>query len=174
MISLPVIQLTKIKAVIFAVIFTVLSVLTPMFFHYIGGPAAGRVFLPMHIFVLTAGLLLGWRTGLAVGLLTPLISFSLTGMPLLAVLPFITIETATYGLFAGLWRESVKNIWLALVGALVIGRLFLLLGIAILPSALTSSYVLNAVKAGWLGILLQMILVPFLVKGITKFLDERT
>ncbi|TSC53614.1 MAG: hypothetical protein LiPW39_175, partial [Parcubacteria group bacterium LiPW_39] len=115
MMNLHVLKLTKIKTLSFVAAFTVLSVITPMAAHYFGGPTAGRIFLPLHFFVLTAGLLLGWRAGLVVGILTPLISYSVSGMPLLLVLPFVTMEVAAYGFFAGLLRENVKNIWVALI-----------------------------------------------------------
>lgn len=143
--------------------------------HYFGGPLAGKMFLPMHFFVLGAGLLLGWRAGLVVGLLTPLVSFSVSGMPIIAVLPFIAIELAAYGFFAGLLQERFKNIWVSLVGAMVLGRIFLWLGVALLPTKLAAtSYVAGAVSAGWRGIVLQILLVPIAVIFIQKFLrDER-
>jgi hypothetical protein len=171
--NLQVLPLTKIKNLFFVFVFTALSVLTPLAAHYFDGPTAGRVFLPMHFFVLTAGLLLGWRAGLAVGILTPLISFSISGMPLLPVLPFVVIEVATYGFFAGLLRENVKNIWVALIGAMIIGRVFLWLGIALLPTKLiATTYVTGVLQVGWPGILLQLALVPLAVKIIGEFLQD--
>ncbi len=167
------IQLIKYRALFFVFAFTALSVLTPMFFHYFGGVGAGRMFLPMQIFVLVAGLTLGWRAGLAVGVLTPLISYSFTGMPVIGLLPFIAIETAAYGLFAGLFRENLKNIRVSLVAAMLVGRLFLFLGMAILPTKLVASaYVLSAIKAGWIGILLQLAVIPVIVMVIQKFLKN--
>lgn len=174
--NLQVLQPAKIKTVAFVIIFTVLSVLAPMAAHYFGGPMAGRIFLPMHFFVLTAGLLLGWRAGLAVGILTPLTSFVVSGMPLLAVLPFVVIEVAAYGLFAGLLRQSLKlNIWVSLPGALIAGRVFLWLGILLLPTKfIASQYVIGAIVAGWPGILLQIALVPPAVKFVAGILRDET
>jgi hypothetical protein len=163
------------RTLFFALVFTVLSVITPLLTHYFGGVAAGRVFLPMHFFVLAAGLWLGWRAGLAVGILTPLVSYAVSAMPLLPVLPFVTIELTAYGFFSGLLGSRVKNIWLALAGALILGRLFLWLGLVLLPTKLVATqYLIGVLKAGWLGILLQLILVPLAVKLIQRFLkDER-
>ncbi len=94
-------------------------------------------------------------------------------MPLLPVLPFVAIEVATYGFFAGLLRENVKNIWVALIGAMIIGRVFLWLGIALLPTKLiATTYVTGVLQAGWPGILLQMVLVPLAVKIIGEFLQD--
>ena len=171
--NLQALKLTRIKTIFFVFAFTSLAVVTPMLAHYFGGVTAGRVFLPMHFFVLMAGLLFGWRAGLAVGVLTPLVSYFFTGMPLVAILPFIVIETATYGLFAGLLQERIKNIWVSLISALVIGRIFLALAIMLLPTKIIASqYVLSAISAGWRGIVLQIILVPIVVVMLGKFLQN--
>ena len=63
---------TDIRSYVFTAGFISLAVATPWVFHqfYLAGPT----FLPMHIFVLVAGLLFGWRAGLIVGLFTPLVS----------------------------------------------------------------------------------------------------
>jgi len=173
MIRTQILSFSKIKTLFFALAFTVLSVATPMAAHYFGGAAAGRLFLPMHFFVLGAGLLLGWRAGLAVGILTPLISFSLTGMPLAAVLPFIAIELASYGFFAGLLQERIKNIFISLLGAMILGRMFLWLGMVILPTKIVANqYLVGVLQSGWRGIVLQIILVPMTVMVISRFLEN--
>ncbi|KKT24908.1 MAG: hypothetical protein UW11_C0038G0009 [Parcubacteria group bacterium GW2011_GWA2_43_9b] len=171
--NLQVLHLTKIKTAIFVFAFTTLAILTPMIFHYFGGQAAGRLFLPMHFFVLAGGLLLGWRAGLAVGILTPLISYSFTGMPPVMVLPFVVIEVAAYGFLAGLLQEKFKNIWLSLAGAMILGRMILWLSIMVLPTKLSASpYVLGALQSGWQGIALQILLVPVVVIAVQKFLGN--
>jgi hypothetical protein len=173
--NLQILHLTKIKTIFFVFAFTAMSVATPMVAHYFGGPTVGRMFLPMHFFVMAGALLLGWRAGMVIGILTPLISYSITGMPFLPVLPFLIIEVAAYGLFAGLLQEKTKNIFISLIGAMVLGRLFLWLGIFILPTKLVASqYLIGAVQGGWRGIVLQILLVPVAVVFAQKFLkDER-
>ena len=59
-----------------------------MLFHLAGG--MGVVFLPMHLPVLLAGFFLGPRFGLLVGIITPLLSSLLTGMP-----PLLPLADAT-------------------------------------------------------------------------------
>ena len=84
-----------------------LGVLFPQVFHLVGGPAAGGVWLPMHIPVLLGGFFLGpWR-GLALGGITPCLS-AFTGMPPLIRLPFMVCELAAYGFFAGLAIRRLK------------------------------------------------------------------
>ena len=169
--SLQILYLSKTKTIFFVFAFTVLSVAMPMLAHYFGGQAAGQMFLPMHFFVLVGGLLLGRQAGLAIGILTPLISYFLTGMPPIMILPFVVIEVAAYGFLAGLLREKFKNIWLSLAGAMVSGRIILWLSIMVLPTKLSAMpYIIGALQAGWRGIALQIILVPVVVITVRKFL----
>jgi niacin transporter len=109
---------------IFSAAFISLDVLAPWLTHHFGGVQAGSMFLPMFFFILLAGLLGGWRAGLLVGLFTPLASFGASGMPLLPVLPQITIGCVLYGLIAGLLRGKfhLRIIW-ALIGAMIVGWL---------------------------------------------------
>lgn len=172
--NIQVIKLSKIKEAIFVSSFVGLAILLPMLAHLLGGPTAGRAFLPMHLFVLVAGLLLGWRAGLAVGLLTPLLSSSLTGMPVSAMLPYVAAELILYGLLTGLFREKFHwPIYLSLLVALIAGRLILMLIIFVSPTHLNAlQYVSQAVTVGWKGILIQLIAVPFLIKKITAYLQH--
>lgn len=84
-------------------------VILPQIFHLIGkisgsGTAAGIVFSPMHIPVIVTGLLAGPFAGAATGLFAPLVSYLISGMPVAAMLPFMTAELFGYGLAAGFLR----------------------------------------------------------------------
>lgn len=158
-------NLTKARTIFFVFAFTALSVITPIIFHFFGGANAGRTFLPIQFFVFAAALTLGWQEGLAVGILTPLVSYFVSGMPALAMLPIILAELMIYGLAAGYLQEKFKNIWISLFGAIVFGRLIL--------AIFAGQYVWGAVQAGWMGILVQITLVPLFVKISQKLLNER-
>jgi len=171
---------TDLRSYIFTAVFILLAVATPWTFHQFH--LAGPTFLPMHIFVLLAGLLFGWRAGLAVGLFTPLASHAITGMPVLAILPQILIELSVYGLVAGLLREklNLRTVW-SLAGAMVAGRLALVLTVAILSlfgavhsplGAETSPLAVawSVVRLGWPGILVQLIFIPLAVILLGKWL----
>lgn len=161
----PVIRLTKIRLVIFSISFVALSVLTPYITHQFN--LAGPAFLPMHFFVLLAGLLFGWRLGLIVGLITPWISFATSGMPPYAILPQLTLEIGTYGFMAGLLRQNLKlNPWFSLILAIILGRFVLLFGFLSIPSLITT------IKAGLPGILIQIIILPLFTYFITNFLKK--
>ena len=66
-----------------------LCVVLPIAFHSI--PNAGSVFLPMHIPVLICGMICGWPFGFLCGLMGPLLSAALTGMPPIAMLPAMMV-----------------------------------------------------------------------------------
>lgn len=149
--------------------FVALSVAVPYAIHQFVGISAARAFLPMHFFVLCAGLLLGWQPGLVAGLLSPAISYSLSGMPPAPTLFPITLEIATYGLVAGLMKRIFpKNLWLPLIAALIAGRTVLAATVFVrgIPSPL--SYLGGSVLAGLPGIAIQIALLPFMVKLFTK------
>lgn len=162
---------TNIRSYIFAGAFVSLSVAVPWIFHQFH--LAGPTFLPMHIFVLTAGLLFGWRVGLLVGLFAPLANYAIAGMPMLQILPQITIELSVYGMVAGVLRErfNLRSIW-SLLGAMIAGRLALLLGVLMIyfiagqvysplgPETSPFLAVWSAIKQGGPGIVIQMALIP--------------
>jgi len=163
-----VLKLSDIRFYAFVSAFVALDVAVPWACHYIS-PLAGPTFLPMFFFSLLAGLLLGWRAGLLVGLITPLLSFSISGMPLLTRLPHIAIENATLGLSAGLLREKLRLrvIW-TLVGAIALGHLARgLAGLAIGWGAVNPvAMVWAAIRQGWPGIAIQLVCLPLMVRYV--------
>jgi hypothetical protein len=170
----PIVNLKTVELVNFSVVFIAIGILLPLVTHQFG--MAGAIFLPMHLFVLTAGLLFGWRMGLLVGLMTPLTSHVLSGMPLLPVLPQITFEVMLYGLVAGLSKEVIKtNVFTSLLMAMVAGRFGSLIFLTIVRINHTSplAAVWNATKTGWIGIILQLLLVPLIVIFVKKILSQK-
>lgn len=157
----------EVKYYIFSAVFVSLAVLVPWMAHQFH--IAGQIFLPMHIFVLVAGFLFGWRTGLLVGVLSPILSYSLTQMPVAVLLPQVILELAVYGAAIGLLREKNVNIWVSLMGAMVLGRaarvLFIL---AFLPKMDPIQFAQISLP----GIILQLALIPVVVYLIRKFLNK--
>jgi len=174
-----------IRSYVLTVVFVMLAVFVPWVFHQFH--LAGPTFLPMHIFVLIAGLLFGWRAGLIVGLLTPLVSYFISGMPVLNVLPQIVIELSAYGFIAGILREKydLRTIW-SLLGAIVGGRIALLLAILVIYLVTGQTYsplgieanpfaaFWSVIKQGWPGILLQLISMPIIVWLVEKLAARNT
>jgi hypothetical protein len=159
---------SQLKYYVFSVVFTSLAVSVPWLSHQFG--IAGQIFLPMHFFILAAGFLFGWRTGLLVGIISPIMSYSLTQMPVLALLPQVVIELAVYGLIIGILREKKINLWAALLSAMVLGRLARVLFILLFVSQMNA---LEFIKMSLPGIILQIILIPVAVYFIQKFLEMK-
>lgn len=91
------------KRLTLAALFTALGILLPLAFHLTGIPAAGQIFLPMHIPVLLCGLILGPVYGAVCGAICPVAGFLLMNMPAADRVLFMTAELCAYGLAAGLF-----------------------------------------------------------------------
>lgn len=160
--------MTSTKKLTYSALFLAFGVVLPQIFHLFGG--TGPILLPMHIPVLLAGFFLGAPFGAAVGILSPLVSSGLTGMPQFPILLFMVVELATYGFTAGYFYKSKKrSVYVALIAAMILGRLVMalavslmqfLLGLGIQPLA----YVATAIVTGLPGIAIQLIFIPPLVR----------
>ena len=146
------------------------AVALPHVCHWLGrqlgyGTALGEMLLPMHLPVMLAGMLGGPVTGLVCGVASPLISFALTAMPKMAMLPFMTVELAVYGLAAGLLRNtrlpSLAQVMLVQVAGRAVRALVLAVAIYGFGFAgLPLSVVWTSVTAGLAGILIQWAVLP--------------
>ena len=152
-------------------LFIACGLLLPLAFHSFG--MGGRTFLPMHLPVFMGGMLLGWMPGFIIGALTPVLSSLLTGMPpLIPSLPMMFVELALFGLVSGyLYHDKRKNIYFALITAMIVGRLgaaFVLmlfsdiLGIKLHPL----TYVAATFMTGLAGVIFQIVFIPILVKRL--------
>lgn len=167
--------LNKTKKLVITALMIAFGVILPILFHTI--PDAGRVLLPMHIPVLICGLMCGGSYGLLCGIITPIMSSLLTGMPPAAYLPGMVCELAVYGLVAGLVISLMKNstgivsMYISLITAMVAGRLV----IGVLNSFIFSVgeysmaiWVSSMFVKALPGILLQLIVIPILIKALTR------
>lgn len=176
----------KTKAISFAVVrrqalLTALAITVavalPQLCHLLGGQlglgtALGEMLLPMHLPVMLAGLLWGPWVGFACGVLSPIVSFALTGMPLAAMVPFMTVELAVYGLCAGaLSRYSMPTVCKVLV-AQVAGRvaraLVLVAAVSMELTRLPVSLIWTSITVGAAGILLQLVLLPAVLRAVRR------
>ena len=177
-------RLSDIRTYLVIAAFVVLSVLTPWAFHQY--PAAGPTFLPMHLFIFVAALAGGWQTGAIVGLLTPLASFAISGLPPAAILPQIAVEVTAYGLIAGLLRQKYNlNVVWSLLGAMIGGRLALLIAVFTVqaitgqvasplgPTATPFTAVWATIAQSWPGLLVQLAVIPAGFWAAGRFLAGR-
>lgn len=167
-------RLSAPRFIAFSALFLALAVVLPIGFHALG--IAGRVFLPMHFPVLLAGFIAGPIAGLVVGLLAPTLSFFLTGMPPTYAVPLMSLELPIYGLVAGItYRHLRINVYLALVLAMVVGRLMFALGLLVLGKFMELPYTAaqffsagGAVATGLPGMLAQLVVIPLLVVALKR------
>jgi len=153
-----------------------LAVLVPILFHAVGW--AGKVFLPMHLPVLMAGLLLPPGIAAAVGFLAPLTSAALTGMP--PLVPFALLmapELATLAAVASVVYVRARplrgGVWLALLAAMVAGRCVTSLEILAVAPLLgfhksVFAYVILGAATGTPGLILQLTVVPAAMRALER------
>lgn len=166
-------QKTKTRKIVYGGLLTAVGLILPQAFH-IFGANAGRTFLPMHLPVLAAGLLLGPLYGGCIGAIVPLLSSVLTGMPPAPMLYFMMAELVGYGVFSGLTIRR-WNVYPSLIISMVLGRalygLSLLLAVKLLgftfPFANQAAFV-GGILTGIPGIAIQLILIPLIYKALKK------
>lgn len=169
-------ELTPVKRACIAAVCVAMCCVLPQAFHAVG---LGSALSPMHIPVLLCGMVCGSFYGLACGILGPLLSSVLTGMPPAAALVGMLPELTVYGLTAGLLMRFVRtknvfaDLYIALMGAMLLGRVaggisnaffYMGSGEAYSLALWASSYLIGAVP----GIVCHLILVPILVLMLTK------
>jgi hypothetical protein len=161
-------SLINVNAFLFESLFVILAVALPVICHLSGAPA--RYLLPMHWTVILAGLVYGWRGGAVAGLLSPILSFLVSGMPIAASLFPVTVELFTYGFLTGILIEKVKLSSFASVAiALIAGRVIFLLSVIFFNQSLISQeYISIVIFPGLITALFQIISIPFIAKFWTK------
>jgi thiamine transporter ThiT len=145
----------------------------PVAFH---ATALGSVLSPMHIPVLLCGLICGWPYGGVCGIVGPLLSSLVTGMPPAAMLPSMMVECCAYGFVTGMLmrhvhtKHAVADLYISLVSAMVVGRA--VAGFAkawiFTPGISPFAWVTTSLIAGIPGIVIQLILMPMVVLALTK------
>lgn len=153
------------------------AVALPQLFHLLGmvsnmGTSLGETFLPMHIAIFMVGLLAGPVAGIISGALAPLASFLLTSMPSSAMLPFMIIELAMYGLISGLLAEKKLPTGVKLLAAQFGGRAVraaaILFGYYLLQTKIAPSVILTSIYAGLPGLILQWVIIPLVIYWINS------
>ncbi|MDO4766264.1 MAG: ECF transporter S component [Eubacteriales bacterium] len=142
-------------------------------------PQIGRALLPMHLPVFLCALICGWKYGLLVGAVMPLLRHLLFTMPPFQVAIAMTFEMATYGLVAGYIYFKMKKsnplaaVYTALVSAMILGRIVWGIAQMILMGVQGNPFGFQAFLGGALfsaipGIILQLVLVPALILLLEK------
>lgn len=172
-------QQSTTKQLVRAAVLIAMGLLLPMAFHSIKN--AGSIFLPMHIPILIGAFLLSPLYATAVGIITPLLSHLFTGMPPFPFVYVMIIELATYGfVISMLYKKQKLSIYPSLLSGMICGRLVNVLGVfLILHMLMGKPFKLTLVLSGLFvtglpGIVIQIILIPLLIKTLSKALDNDT
>ena len=166
--------MSNVKKMVLAAVCAALCLVLPMAFHAI--PNAGQVILPMHIPVLLCGLICGWPYGGVCGLIGPLLSSIITGMPPAAMLPSMMVECAVYGFTSGILMKYVRtgknmtDLYISLVAAMAAGRIVAGFAKALIftPGVAPFAWVTTSLVAGIPGIVIQLVLMPLVVTALTR------
>lgn len=166
--------LTPVKKIVLTAVCAALCVVVPMAFHAI--PNAGSVFLPMHIPVLLCGIVCGWPNGFICGLIGPLVSSLLTGMPPAAMLPSMMVECCVYGLTTGLVMKYVRtgkllpDLYISMITAMILGRAISGIAKSLIfsPGTAPFAWVTTSLVTGIPGIVIQLLLIPLIIVALTR------
>ena len=168
--------MSSVKKICICAFLTAMCYVLPQAFHIL---PLGTALSPMHLPVLLCGLVCGWPYGLVCGLIGPVLSHLLSGMPPVTVLIGMVPELGVYGLVTGLGMKFIRtgktllDLYLSLLPALVLGRVAGGVAQALLYLSRTESYTI----ALWAGsyvvgtlpaVVLQLVLLPTLVWGLMR------
>lgn len=158
-----------------AAMFIAIGLVLPFFTGQI--PRIGNTLLPMHLPVFICGLLCGWKYGMGVGFVLPLLRSAVFGMPPLYPNAIaMAFELAAYGLVAGLLyglseKKDIKRLYLSLIIAMLAGRIVWGVAEVILLKAAGNLFTWQMFMAGAFfnaipGLILQLTLIPVIVTRI--------
>jgi hypothetical protein len=151
--------------------FMALAILFPMLFHAVG---LGATFLPMFWPIVAAAFFLNLPLAIGVGILAPLLSSLMTGMPpisppILHVMTaeFIALTTTIVLLYR---RTKLGLFWVQLIGLLV-SRFVLFFIVMILAPILglpEKLFSIGFVLLGMPGIIIMLIIIPIILNRIKR------
>ena len=167
--------MNQIRKIVLAGLMIALAIILPFATGQI--PQIGSMLLPMHIPVLLCGFICGWKYGLAVGFIVPLLRSMMFGMPPMMTAIAMAFELAAYGVITGLLYKVLPGkkvkVYISLIVAMIVGRIvwglvslviYGITNVVFTWQIFIGGALLNAIP----GIILQLIVVPILVMAIEK------
>lgn len=148
-----------------AAMFIALCVIVPFVFHLAG---LGVMFLPMFLPILLAGFVIRFPLAMLVGLLGPIVSALLTGMPpmFLTAVSMMVEGMVAAGVASWLFQSKKMPLWLALPVAILAERItrvamiFLILPLFGLPGR---EWSIAEITLTLPGVALQLFLIPLVL-----------
>ncbi len=167
----------KILKFVLAAMFLALGLVLPFLTGQI--PQIGNMLLPMHIPVILCGLICGPKYGLTVGVIMPLLRWSLFSVPVLYPNAIaMAFELAAYGFLVGFlfgrarW-QCIKSLYRCLITAMLGGRVVWGVVMAVLMGIGTDGFTFSAFISGAFltaipGIILQLVAIPGIMLTLNK------
>lgn len=167
---------TPVKTLVTAALMLALGLVLPFFTGQI--PQIGGMLCPMHLPVLLCGFLCGWKYGLAVGFVLPLLRSALFGTPPLYTAIAMAFELAAYGFLTGfLYARSrwqcVVALYRCLILAMIGGRVVWAVARIALSGVSGQAFTWQVFLSGALltaipGIILQLVFIPAVMVALDR------
>jgi predicted membrane protein len=167
------------RKIALAAMFLALALVLPFITMQI--PTIGQLLTPMHFPIILGSIFVGPIWGLAIGFIAPLLRLLLFGMPQMPMAIAMAFELAVYGLVTGLFIKVFKNIninylfkvIISLVIAMILGRItYALAAMVFMESNNFIVVFLGTFSSSFIGIILQLILIPFLAVRLKKYVQN--
>ncbi len=162
-------ELSRVQKLTLSAMFLAMGVVLPFFIGQI--PQIGSMLLPMHIPVFLCALICGWKFGVPVAIILPLLRSVMFARPnMYPEAISIAFEMATYALVAGYmyshskW-QCIRALYRCLIAAMAAGRAvraavqLSLLGLSGAPVAF-KTFFSAVILTGIPGIILQLVIIP--------------
>ena len=167
--------MNEVKKIVLAAMFLAMAMVLPFLTGQV--PEIGSMLCPLHFPAILCGFICGWKYGLIVGVLSPLLrSFIFTMPPIMVAIP-MAFEIGAYGLISGVVYNALPktrvNIYISLLSAMFAGRIvwgivkLALVGFDMSQFGLPM-FMTGALTTALPGIILQIILIPILVMVYSK------
>lgn len=169
-------KMSSVKKVTISAVCVALCCVLPAAFHSVG---LGTAFSPIHIPVLLCGIVCGGMYGLICGILGPIFSSIITGMPGTAMLASMVPELMTYGLAAGIMMDKIRtgkltsDLYISLGTAMLAGRIVGGIAKALFYMSSGEAFTLAVWISGYFvstlpGIVCHLIVIPIVVVTLMK------
>ena len=179
-------QKENLQNMVFAAMFLALALMLP----FLGGqiPEINSVFCPMHIPIFLCGFICGWKWGITVGFVSPILRSLIFGFPLFyPVAVTMAFELAAYGFVTGIMKKLLPQkhgfLYCSLIIAMIVGRIFrtlamiscsAIVGNAFVFSAFMSTVILKSIPGMIAHIIIVPISVTLIEKAISKYKVKKT
>ena len=163
MIRTNILRKTQVRKTAIAGVIVLSAIYIPSLFHFTG--FGGPQLLPLHLFALLAGVVLGVRLGPLVALLSPILSYIISGMPPQAILGQIIAETVLVSFLSAyfFYRRSENPAWI--IPIILVGKIALFSYIFLSSFSFDQaiSTTLSSLSISKVGLLIQLVVIPLVV-----------